>query len=145
MATRLGKHITLEVDPAGGTTWQSVGVVKDVSDLGSQVQEMAEVSLLGDRYKKYRPIDIDPGELKFSVEYDPEEATNIVLAAAMVATSAVAPAWRVTLADVGSGSGTAIESFAGYISNLGRPSAKGDHLIREVTIRISGSPGLTVA
>ena len=129
---RLGKHVTLDVDTAGGSTFAAIGSLVDIQDLSSFQAAMTEVSKLGDATKSFRPVDIDEGQLKFKIRFDINGDTYVVLKNAM--TNVNKANWKITYAAV-EGGASETETFLGYVENLSRSAGKADMLAAEVTIR----------
>lgn len=142
LTRRIGYGSSLAVDPAGGSSFTTIaGIVDGWTGPNVQADEI-ETTILSDTYKKYARGQIDPGELSFEIAYDPEDATSQMLVD--LYNDCTVATWQVTLsATCDAGGGTVTESFSGWVKSFSIKATKSDLVKAEVTIRLSGNPGLT--
>lgn len=135
---RTGIGCTLGWDSTGGTTYVALGTVVD-GDKFEAMFKTANTSLLSDVGETFAKTSYDPGTFKFTVIYDPlaSDYTNLKTNFALV--NALAPHWQISFPDTGSGSGATTDAFFGHIVGLSRELKKGDFLVCEITVKITGT------
>ena len=138
---RIGFGVVLNCDPTGGTTYAALGAIVDGLDGGDAKTTAIDTTILGDKFMTKGGGQIDPGEVTFTIAYDPlDAATNLVLTT-LLGNSNVAH-FQISYPAVG-GSGATTETFFGFVSGYKRTIAKDKMITAEVTITISGDPGFT--
>ncbi len=139
---RIGLGFTLAVDTAGGTTFVTLGSIVDGWKESGSKADTADISILSDKYKQKSKGQIDPGDVTFSIAYDPDDATSTTLITAFSSTSATPPNWQITYPSGTGGAGTTTtETFKGHLTGLGREVMKDKLVVCEVTITKTGDPG----
>ena len=133
---RIGLGQTLSVD---GTAL-SCAIIDGWSGPDTSADDV-ETTVLCDNYKTFQRGQIDPGTAQFVIAYDPNDTASQALAA-LYASGDVAT-WTITYSD--EGSGTATESFDGYINGLSREISKGSLVQCTVSIKVSDDPGYTTS
>jgi len=88
-------------------------------------------------YRTFAAGLLDPGEVTFSLVYDPTNATHTRLARWM--RGRYSAGWKVYH---GSTAGTG-QDFTGYVKGMSREIPMDDVITCDVTIKVSGSPGYT--
>lgn len=68
-----GYDVSLSFDPANGTNFTVLGHVVDGFKGQTAKADFADTTLLSDKYKTFLPTSVDPGELSFSIGYDPQD------------------------------------------------------------------------
>jgi|ERR1017187_233865 hypothetical protein len=134
---RVGFGVTLGWDSTGGSSYAVIGTVVD-GDKFEAKWKTANTSLLSDKAETFSKTSYDPGELKFTINYDPLASDYTNLKTSFLAVNATAPAWQVSFPDSGAGSGSTTETFSGHIVGLSREFKKDSYLVCEVTIKLTG-------
>ena len=139
LTRRIGFGVVLNCDPTGGTTFAALGAIVDGLDGGDAKTTVIDTSILGDKFMTHGGGQIDPGEVTFTIAYDPlDAATNLVLSA-LLGNSNIAN-FQISYPAV-AGAGATTETFKGLVSGYKRTIAKDKMITAEVTITISGDPG----
>lgn len=139
LSKRLGFGCTLGVDPAGGSSFTTLGnVVDGVTGPGATATDV-ETTVLSDTWKTFAKADIDPGSVSFMIAYDPDDTNTQTLVDLLGSTSSTLPTWQLTF----SGSGSNTETFTGYLQAFERVAQKGALITANITIKISGDPNFT--
>lgn len=139
LTRRIGFGVTLDCDPAGGTTYANLGAIVDGLDGGDAKTTVIETAILGDKFVTKAGGQVDPGEVTFTIAYDPlDAATNLVLTA-LLGNSNVAH-FRINYPAV-AGAGATTETFFALVTGYKRTIAKDKMITAEVTLSISGDPG----
>lgn len=120
-----------------GTTWVTVGQVKELSGFGGGEVGSRDTTTLANSAKTYSPTIPDNGEPSFTINYDPTDTAHIQLHTWKNTPAAVNPLWKATWA----ATGTKTSTFNGFVSNIDGPNAGGvdDNLEMTVTIKVSGT------
>ena len=124
---------SLQVDPSGGSAYTPVGFIKDSVDSTESADDI-EVTNLGDVYKSYVRGEIEPGELTWSIAFDPSDGTNQTLRSLM--DSGDEASWQINLPG-----GSSVE-LKGYVKSLGRSIVKNGVMMRSVGVKLNGAPSV---
>jgi hypothetical protein len=135
LVKRVGYGNSLGVDVTGGSTFVLVASVVDGFEGPDAKAKNAETSLLTDWYDTFAPTSVDPGSVTYKIAYDPADANTHTLAL-LLASGAVAN-WQLTY----SGGTPPTETFLGHVEHMGRSMKKGDFLVCNISIKVSGNPG----
>ncbi len=140
---RIGLGVTLACDPAGGSSYTTLGAIVDGLAESEAKADMADTSILADTWKTKSKSQVDPGEVTYTIAYDPDEATSTTLATLLASVSAVPPTWRVTYPSgtLGAGSVTT-KTFAAHLSGMGRETKKDKMIVCAITLTKTGNPGM---
>lgn len=139
---RIGYGSTLSVDSAGGTDYTEVASIVDGWSGPSTTADEIETTVLDDTYKTYARGQIDPGEITFQIAYDPADTNSQTLVE--LYSSCTVATWQVSLSAVCSSGGAAVtESFSGWVKAFSITASKNNLITADITVRITGDPGLT--
>lgn len=160
---RIGLGVTLGVDITGvGTTYTILGAIVDGLDGPDAKGTVVDLTLLSERYKVKTVADVDPGEVTFTIAYDPSDATSTqiltgLLTGTFSSTTAIAlPIWQISYPATGGypplsgGTAAAVPAitdppFYGTVSGFKRTISKDKMVVAEITIAVSGKPGFAGA
>lgn len=133
----IGQLSTLGVDPAGGSSFTTLGGIIDAIENECSASEV-DTTLLGDTWMTSLPADLDPGELTFEIALDNGDDDNQTLVDLF--SGRTIATWKITYSNSESP-----DTFSGYIKTLGRSIAKRSMLTRKVTVKLTGDAGLVGA
>lgn len=134
---RVGFGVTLGWDSAAGSSYTVIGTVVDGDKMEAK-WKTANTALLSEKADTFAKTSYDPGELKFTLNYDPLSSEYSALKTSFLAVNATAPTWQISFPDSGAGSGATTETFSGLIVGLSREFKKADYLVCEITIKLTG-------
>jgi hypothetical protein len=144
-------NTTIGWDAAGGTSYVTIGQVKDISgpSITRDTFEVTDRDVTGN-YKEFWGGYSDGGELTFDINWDPlNEKTHGTAAGTAMLTNleetdmcAAKAAWRVQMDLCG---GTATWTFDGILSGFEMSSPENDVLGSSVSVKVSGKPTLVVS
>lgn len=130
-------------DPAGGTSYVTVGQVKDINgpSLTRSTIDVTDHDST-DGFREFVSGLVDPGEISFTIGYDNGNAQHAALLTNMASDSCTMAAWQLTLNVC---SGTAVWTADGFVTGFA-PSTpiEGENTVA-VTVKVSGKPVLTVS
>ena len=145
---RIGLGITLAVDLAGGTNYNTLGAIVNAVKHGGTKKDVVDISILSDFWKQYAVGQCDPGEIDFEIAFDPGDNTALSNTNArlttMHATSGVnAFPFQLSIPAVASpGTNTAqLINFSAHVTSVGMAIEKEKMLIAPVKLKLSGNPG----
>lgn len=152
---RIGFGVTLGVDPTGaGASYTIIGAIIDGVEGPDAKKTVIDTTLLSDAYRTISVAQGEPGEVTFQIAYDPSDTTSTGTLAGLLTSgySSVAatnpPKWQISYPASG-GQGAAIEaatdSFYGFVTGFKRTISKDKMITADITISISGNPGITGA
>lgn len=140
---RIGLGFTLGVDPTGSTSYTTLGAIVSGFKGPNAKADVADISILADTYKQFAKSQIDPGEYTFTIAYDPDDTTTSTLITCFKSVTPPAPAWVITYPAGSTGAGTIVsEPFAAHLVGLGREVEKDKLVTCEITLKVTGTPGL---
>lgn len=138
--------LTIGVDPAGSTSYTTLGIIVGGLKKGATKADIVDITLLSDTWKQFVPGQRDAGESTFQICYAPDETAFTTLTGLLSSTSQTAPQWLITLPNGSQGSGTVTsETFKGYVVGLSREQMVDKMMTCEVTVKHTGVPGFTGA
>lgn len=138
MAKSVGFGTVLILCSSDGTTENNVAQVLNISGPGVSGNDVDTTTL--DSSSNYRTFVgglLDPGELTFSIVYDPTAATHALLANFMG--ERYTANWKIA---IGSSSG-ALQTFSGHVKGMSREIPLDDKVTCDVTVKVTGLPGYT--
>lgn len=139
MAKSVGYGSVLIVcSSSDGTTENNIAQVRNISGPGVSGNDVDTTTL--DSSSNYRTFVgglLDPGEVTFSIAYDPTNATHTRLARYL--NDRYTANWKVA---AGSSAGT-LTAFSGHIKGMSREIPLDDLITCDLTIKVSGKPGYT--
>ena len=120
-----------EVSVDDGTTWESVGCIRDVIEFGAEVESFdVTCHNQGDDYRHYAPGLTNPQELTFTVMRDPGSTEDMFIYANLFGQEAK---YRITYPS------GATDEFNGFLKSRNPQIPMGDGpMIDALTIQISG-------
>lgn len=150
LTRRAGLGVTLGVDPTGGTSFTVLGAIVEGIDGPDAKGEEYDASLLTDKYKHKDVAQVDPGDLTFTIAYDPADtATTQALALQLSGgtaggsqTVAAMPNWQISYPIIGVETQQK-ETFLGRLKGFKRRIKKSEMIMADITIAVSGVPGYT--
>lgn len=143
LTKRIGFGVTLGCDPAGGVTYAVLGAVVDGLEGAEAKTDEVDTSVLGDKYKTKAGAQVDPGNVTFSIAYDPLDTATTTVLTGLLASSAVA-GWQITYPVIAAETQQK-DAFKGFVSGFKRSIKKANLIVADVTITVSGTPGFTGA
>lgn len=141
LTKRVGLGVTLSCDPLAGTSFAALGSIVDHIDGADAKTTVFDNSLLTDKYETKGGAQIDPGQVVFTIAYDPLDTGTTTVLTGLLSSSAVA-AWQIAYPVIG-GELQNKETFNGLVSGFKRGIKKGALITADVTISVSGKPGFT--
>lgn len=148
MANHPGFLGALAWDPAGGTSYSTIGQVRDLT--GPQISrnsiEIADRSSTS-YYNEYIGGRVDPGSIGFGITWDPVtyashgQTTGTGLMADMETAQCSQATWQWQLDGCG---GTMTFTFSGFVETFNIDAPFEDTVTAEVSVKISGKPTLAV-
>ncbi len=146
---RMGLGVTLGVDLAGGTNFNTLGAVVNAIKFSGTKADVADLSILADTWKSYGKGQIDPGEVDFEIAWDPGDNTantntNARLSTMHAATGVNTYPFQLTLPSIAS-PGTATAStvnFSAHVTGMGPTMEKDKLVTATIKLKISGNPNL---
>lgn len=138
MTKTLGFGTVLIVCSSDGTTENNVAQVRNISGPGVSANDVDTTTL--DSSSNYRTFAcglLDPGEVTFSIVYDPTDGTHTRLADYMG--ERYTATWKIAQ---GSSGGT-LQTFSGYVKGMSREVPMDDVITCDVTVKVTGVPGYT--
>jgi hypothetical protein len=147
LVRRIGLGITLGMDPLGGVTYVTLGAIVDGFEHDGVTLDVADMSILSDKYKTKATGQADPGKITLTIAYDPTALTTTAARLAAVidsnaAGNTVPQTFEITYPAVGTEVAPILEPFAGYVTKMGRSIKKDKLVIAPVEITLSGDPGM---
>ena len=145
---RIGYGMQLQVKVTSGTTYVTLGTLVDDIDIDAASADMAETTLLTDKFKTFAPAQVDPGGVSFNVAYEDTATGDSRKLFEMLkdATPKWTPSWKIKLpAGSASTSTTGHHTFDAHVAELGMSLPKTGLIIQPITLKKSGSPGFTTA
>jgi len=135
----------LSWDTAGGTSYTAIAQVRDITGpaLSRDSTDVSDRSIT-DYYREFLPGLVDPGELTFSLTWDPndtEHAQTSGLLNDFENEGCTLPAWQLVLDICG---GTATWTWDGFLTGFTPNVPISEALTADVTVKISGKPTLDV-
>ncbi len=139
---RAGFGVTLSVDPTGGTSYTTLAAIVDGVSESDAKATTVDTTLLSETFMTNTKTQIDPGEVTFTIAYDPDETTSVLLKALHTSVNPVPPAWLITYpyGVLGSGSITT-KGFFAHLTGLSREQKKDGMIVQNVTLKKTGNPG----
>lgn len=139
MAKNVGYGSVLIVcSTSDGTTENNIASVRSISGPGVSANDIDTTTLdSSSNYRTFAAGLLDPGELTFSLVYDPTAATHKRLARYMK--NRISANWKVCETST---AGT-VQSFSGYVKGMSREIPMDDVITCDVTVKVSGIPGYT--
>jgi hypothetical protein len=139
MAKSVGYGSVLIVcSSSDGTTENNVANVRNISGPGVSGNDIDTTTMdSSSNYRTFAAGLLDPGEVTFSLVYDPTAASHARLARYMG--KKYAANWKVAL---GSSGGT-LTTFSGYVKGMSREIPMDDVISCDVTVKVTGKPGYT--
>lgn len=141
LTKRVGLGVTLGCDPTGGVTYATMGSIVDHIDGPDAKGKVYENALLVDKYTTKGVAQIDPGEVTFTIAYDPLDTSTTTILTGLL-TSGVIAGWEIVYPIIGVETQQK-EPFTGAVSGFKRGIKKGEMITAEVSIAVSGKPGFT--
>jgi hypothetical protein len=149
MANHPGFLGTLSIDVAGGTSYTSIGQIRDLSGptISRNSIEVADRSSTN-YYNDYLGGRVDAGSISFGLTWDPVndtthgQTTGTGLLADFETDQCTQATWQWQLDGCG---GTMTFTFAGFVESFDIDAPFEDMVTAEVGIKISGKPTLAVA
>jgi len=144
-------NTTIGWDAAGGTSYTTIGQVKDISgpSISRDTFEVTDRDVTGN-YKEFWGGYSDGGDLTFTINWDPlNDATHGTASGTALITNftetdmcSAKSAWQVQMDLCG---GTATWTFDGIMSTFEMSSPENDVLTADVTVKVSGQPTLVIS
>jgi len=142
LTKRIGLGITLAVDTTGGTTFVDLASIVDGFTSDAKAKDV-DTSLLTDTFDTFLKGPIDGGTVTLTIAYSPEDTnTTKILGGLFYSMSQTLANWQITYPAVGAGTAQN-ETFLGYVSSMSRAVKRDGYLTSQVTIKVSGDPGLS--
>jgi hypothetical protein len=141
---RIGLGILLDVDILGGTNFTNLAAIVDAPDNSGAKADVADTTLLADTFKTKAKAQIDPGEVTFTIAYDPSDGTTSQKLATVLADVINTANWRITFPAY-AGAAQKIETFLAQLTGMGRTLKKDKLNIAPITLTISGNPGFATS
>lgn len=141
----IGFDVALGMDPANGITFTTLGHVIDGFKGQTAKADFADTTFLSDKYKTFLPASVDPGELSFSIGYDPQDvgagSTYGLLCTALNSGTIASFQFQLTYPGgaVPTGGGEVIHAF---VAEVGREIEKNKLNQCPVKLRLSGDPAM---
>ena len=137
-------------DPDGGTSYSNVGQVIDAAGPNitrADIDVTDQDDAAGDFYRVFIPGVPDPGDITFTLGFDPTDADHVQgIGTGLLGTfeqdGCTLPTWQWTLNQC---SGTAIWTFSGYPNSWSGAVPLEGQLTADVGVKVSGKPTLTVS
>jgi len=139
LTKRVGLGVTLSCDPLGGVTYVVLGSIVDHIEGADAKTTVFDSSLLGDKFTTKGGAQIDPGEVTFTIAYDPLDTATTVVLTGLLASSVIA-GWEIEYPIIGA-EVQQKKSFVGLVSGFKVSRKKGAMITADVTISVSGNPG----
>lgn len=140
LQSRVGYGWTVGVDSTGGTSFTTLGAVVEGFKGPGAKRDKVDITLLSDLWKRFAGAQIDPGELAFTIAWDPGDATTTqTLTALLKSTSGVEPNWQLTYPAFGGG-GSGSQTFKGILLGFSPTVMEDKMATSEVTVQVSGNP-----
>ena len=141
MTEYLGFGVELEFDLAGGTSWTTLGQVRNVGGPALSRDSVESTHHASPSYwREFLKGLKDGGEVSLEVVYDPADSShndaNGILGD--FSDDTTIPAWRLTFPDSGSTSWT----FDGFLTGFEPDIPFDDLMMTAVTIKVTGQPTL---
>ncbi len=133
---RIGLGFTIAVDPAGGTSWTTLGNVVDGYKGPDSKADKVDVSILVDIFKPMAKGQIDSGEMTFEIAYDPEDSHSTLVESLLQQYDPV-PTWLITYPH----GGTPTRTFSAQLSGRSEEVSRGKLVTCTITLFIYGDPG----
>jgi len=137
------RGVILNVDMAGGTSYATVGQVKDVN--GPNIAR-GEIDVTDhdseDGYREFLPGLVDGGDVSFDIGFDKTDTAQIGgpgtgLLGDMEQDGCTLPAWKLIMKAC---SGTAYWLFSGFVNAFGMQNPVEGEQLASIGIKISGKP-----
>lgn len=141
MTEYAGFLATISVDIAGGSTYATVGQVRDIS--GPSIErESIDASHRGTSgyWRKFIKGFKNGGEVTFNIVWDPDLTGHGSASTGMFAdlsNDTTIPNWRIAFAPAGT------IAFAGFIQNFEPSTPMDDVQLVDITVKVNGQPALT--
>ncbi|APW60486.1 phage tail tube protein [Paludisphaera borealis] len=134
MPEYLAQNTVLGVDKLGtGVTWTPISYAESFDGPSNTVGSV-EKTKLSSQTKEYRPGLPDPGELSFSLQYDPAD-TEAVYLRGLLSAPAI-KSWRLTYPTLPKAT---FDTFDGFLTAFSPGGGKADEIITaKVTIKLTG-------
>lgn len=136
-----GYGTALAWDPAGGSSYTSIGQVQDISGPGL-ARDSIDVTTHDspNAWRQFIKGLKDGGELTFDIVYDPALATHAASAGLLsdFTSQTVIPNWRITFPNTGA----TVWTFPGFLTGFEEGAPVDDYLSASVTVKVSGAPTL---
>ena len=136
--------MVLSVDPDGTSpyTYTDLGAIVAGINGPDAKGDDVDCSILADTFKVFKRAGVDPGNITFTICYDADDTGSTQVLNDLLDSVSYIPAyWKITFPDTGTGTKT--ENFSGFVTGLSRETQKDAMIIANITIKITGNPGLT--
>lgn len=137
MAKNIGYGSVLTVNTTVGAE-VNIAQIRNISGPGVSGNDVDTTTMdSSSNYRTFVSGLLDPGEVTFSLVYDPTAASHTRLARYMG--SRYTATWKV----METSSGGTLTTFTGHVKGMGREVPMDDVITCDVTIKVSGKPGYT--
>ncbi len=143
---RIGYKTEIAVSVDGTTvSFVAIGCIVDGVSGPESARTKVDTSCLDDTFMTFSVAQTDPGELSFTMAYDPNDASSQTLTDLLTQDTPI-PRWQITYPVSASTSEVQpTEEFDAFVIGLGREIAKEELITRAITLAISGDPGFTAS
>lgn len=138
LTVRTGLGFTLGVDPTGGTSFTTIASLVAPPKRSGAKADTPDVTILSDTWKQFAKSQIDPGEVTFTIAYDPNDTVTTTLTS-LLSQITPTPKWQISY-PAGTGSG-ATEPFKAHLSGMSQTIEVDKLVTAEITLKVSGAPG----
>jgi len=141
---RTGFGFTLDVDPAGGSSFTTVGGIVNFNGTEASRSDV-DVTLLADTFMQFRGAQVDGGTLEFDVALDPNDAESKTIVSLFHRNANdIVPNWKITHSTLtGSTLAVPTRTFRGYVNKLSDVFEKESLATRTVGVKVTDNTGFT--